>query len=76
MISFTSGNTGEPKAAIRTHGLLRSQHRAIEQNLALEVRSEDVLLVWGKFLKVTTVGVQVNFLGEPEETTLRLGVAL
>ena len=35
LISFTSGNTGEPKAALRTHGLLLSQHRAIEQNLAL-----------------------------------------
>ncbi|MHB0960336.1 MAG: AMP-binding protein [Pirellulaceae bacterium] len=35
LISFTSGNTGGPKAAIRTHGLLLSQHRAIEQNLAL-----------------------------------------
>jgi acyl-CoA synthetase (AMP-forming)/AMP-acid ligase II len=35
LISFTSGNTGEPKAALRTHGLLLAQHRAVEQNLAL-----------------------------------------
>jgi acyl-CoA synthetase (AMP-forming)/AMP-acid ligase II len=35
LISFTSGSTGGPKAAIRTHGLLLSQHRAIERNLIL-----------------------------------------
>jgi acyl-CoA synthetase (AMP-forming)/AMP-acid ligase II len=35
LISFTSGSTGEPKAALRTHGFLRAQHRAIEQNLGL-----------------------------------------
>ncbi len=30
LASFTSGSTGEPKAAIRTHGFLLAQHRAIE----------------------------------------------
>lgn len=35
LASFTSGSTGEPKAALRTHGFLLAQHRAIEESLAL-----------------------------------------
>jgi acyl-CoA synthetase (AMP-forming)/AMP-acid ligase II len=35
LVSFTSGSTGEPKAALRTHGFLLAQHRAIEESLAL-----------------------------------------
>lgn len=35
LVSFTSGSTGEPKAALRTHGFLLAQHRAIERNLEL-----------------------------------------
>ncbi|MEX2287418.1 MAG: AMP-binding protein [Planctomycetaceae bacterium] len=35
LVSFTSGNTGEPKAAVRTHGFLLAQHRAIERSLSL-----------------------------------------
>lgn len=35
LISFTSGSTGQPKAALRTHGFLRQQHQAIEDNLTL-----------------------------------------
>jgi acyl-CoA synthetase (AMP-forming)/AMP-acid ligase II len=36
IISFTSGSTGEPKAAVRTHGFLVAQHRALVESLALE----------------------------------------
>jgi acyl-CoA synthetase (AMP-forming)/AMP-acid ligase II len=35
IITFTSGSTGEPKAAVRTHGFLVAQHRALVQSLAL-----------------------------------------
>jgi acyl-CoA synthetase (AMP-forming)/AMP-acid ligase II len=37
LITFTSGSTGEPKAALRTHGFLVAQHRALQ--LSLDHRS-------------------------------------
>ncbi len=36
LASFTSGSTGEPKLALRTHGFLLAQHRAIATALAHE----------------------------------------
>lgn len=35
LLTFTSGSTGEPKAAMRTHGFLIAQHRALAESLAL-----------------------------------------
>lgn len=35
LITFTSGSTGSPKAAVRTHGFLSQQHRVLEQSLQL-----------------------------------------
>jgi acyl-CoA synthetase (AMP-forming)/AMP-acid ligase II len=35
LLTFTSGSTGEPKAALRTHGFLQAQHRVLEKSLAL-----------------------------------------
>jgi acyl-CoA synthetase (AMP-forming)/AMP-acid ligase II len=35
IITFTSGSTGEPKAAVRTHAFLRAQRRALAESLAL-----------------------------------------
>ncbi len=35
LASFTSGSTGQPKAAIRTHGFLLAQHRAVEESFSL-----------------------------------------
>ncbi len=35
LLTFTSGSTGEPKAAMRTHGFLMAQHRALAASLAL-----------------------------------------
>ena len=34
LATLTSGSTGEPKAAIRTHGFLLAQHRALKESLA------------------------------------------
>jgi olefin beta-lactone synthetase len=42
IITFTSGSTGEPKAAVRTHGFLIAQHRALVDSLALEAGDVDL----------------------------------
>jgi acyl-CoA synthetase (AMP-forming)/AMP-acid ligase II len=33
LLTFTSGSTGQPKAAVRTHGLLAAQHQALKSTL-------------------------------------------
>jgi len=33
LLTFTSGSTGQPKAALRTHGFLLAQHHALAQTL-------------------------------------------
>lgn len=33
LVTFTSGSTGAPKAAVRSHGFLRAQHKALEESL-------------------------------------------
>lgn len=35
LVTFTSGSTGQPKAAVRTHGFLVAQHRALAPNIEL-----------------------------------------
>jgi olefin beta-lactone synthetase len=35
LVTFTSGSTGEPRAAVRTHGFLIAQHQALVQTLSL-----------------------------------------
>lgn len=35
IITFTTGTTGEPKVAVRTHGFLVAQYRALVESLAL-----------------------------------------
>lgn len=42
LISFTSGSTGEPKAALRTHGFLLAQHRVLEKSLSLAPGETDL----------------------------------
>lgn len=40
LITFTSGSTGQSKAALRTHGFLLAQHRVLAEDL--ELRAGDV----------------------------------
>jgi acyl-CoA synthetase (AMP-forming)/AMP-acid ligase II len=42
LITFTSGSTGQPKAAVRTHGFLHRQHEVLSATLALT--PEDIVL--------------------------------
>ncbi|MDQ3030738.1 MAG: AMP-binding protein, partial [Actinomycetota bacterium] len=40
LLTFTSGSTGQPKAAVRSHGFLAAQHDALAQ--AIELRAGEV----------------------------------
>ena len=42
LLTFTSGSTGEPKAAMRSHGFLIAQHRALAESLGLQVGQVDL----------------------------------
>ncbi|RFA25574.1 AMP-dependent synthetase [Alkalilimnicola ehrlichii] len=42
LLTFTSGSTGEPKAAVRSHGFLMAQHRTLEAGLALQSGEVDL----------------------------------
>jgi acyl-CoA synthetase (AMP-forming)/AMP-acid ligase II len=42
LVTFTSGSTGAPKAAVRTHGFLLAQYRALAPNIALEAGEVDL----------------------------------
>jgi acyl-CoA synthetase (AMP-forming)/AMP-acid ligase II len=42
LITFTSGSTGQPKAALRTHGFLLAQHAILEETLGLERGGRDL----------------------------------
>lgn len=42
LITFTSGSTGLPKAAVRTHHFLISQHKALKSTISLEPGERDL----------------------------------
>ncbi|HTV16948.1 MAG TPA: AMP-binding protein [Acidobacteriaceae bacterium] len=42
LVTFTSGSTGEPKAAARSHGFLLAQHRAIASAIGLRAGVVDL----------------------------------
>ncbi|MBK1882286.1 AMP-binding protein [Luteolibacter pohnpeiensis] len=43
LITFTSGSTGLPKAAMRTHGFLMAQHRALSEALDFQEGEVDLI---------------------------------
>src|SRR5262249_35781736 len=42
LLTFTSGSTGQPKAAVRTHGFLLAQHRVFAESLQLTAGDVDL----------------------------------
>jgi acyl-CoA synthetase (AMP-forming)/AMP-acid ligase II len=42
LLTFTSGSTGQPKAAVRTHGFLLAQHRTLAESLQLSIGDVDL----------------------------------
>jgi acyl-CoA synthetase (AMP-forming)/AMP-acid ligase II len=41
-LTFTSGSTGDPRAAVRTHGFLLAQHRVLDRSLRLKAGEVDL----------------------------------
>ncbi len=42
LLTFTSGSTGQPKAAVRSHGFLRAQHNVLAESIDMEPGEVDL----------------------------------
>jgi acyl-CoA synthetase (AMP-forming)/AMP-acid ligase II len=66
LVSFTTGSSGQPKGANRTHGFLRAQHKALAAELPWQPGEEDmpafpIFLLHNIACGITTVIPAVNF---------------
>jgi len=55
LISFTSGSTGQPKAIIRSHGLMRAQHLALAPLIGSDKGAETDVVAFPAFV-LTCIG--------------------
>ncbi|MBI4640343.1 MAG: AMP-binding protein [Candidatus Tectomicrobia bacterium] len=60
LMTFTSGSTGQPKAAVRTHGFLLAQHNVLEESLRLT--DDDVVLTTLPIFVLSHIGSGVTSL--------------
>ena len=65
---MTSGSTGQPKAAVRSHGFLLEQHRVLERAIHLSPGAID-LTTLPVFVLVSNEG-RVLFNGDPSDDGL------
>jgi acyl-CoA synthetase (AMP-forming)/AMP-acid ligase II len=58
LLTFTSGSTGQPKAAVRSHGFLLAQHRALVDSLHLTAGDRDLATL--PIVALTNLGAGVT----------------
>jgi acyl-CoA synthetase (AMP-forming)/AMP-acid ligase II len=58
LLTFTSGSTGQPKAAVRSHGFLLAQHHALVDSLHLSAGERDLATL--PIVALTNLGAGVT----------------